>query len=239
MRPHSLSFTALLLAAIPLAAQVDNNKIWNGIYTPAQAERGKSAFEKSCTNCHNRDLNGSDRGPALHGDRFMADWLNGSVNALYSKIRFSMPATYPETVADDVKLDIVTYLLQVNGFPAGLAELTMDSDELESIQIVKKGSQDLPNFALVQLVGCLTSGPNKTWTLTRASNPVATRDEISTTPSAGPLGAQTFLLISVGAFHPESHAGQKVEARGLLYREPAGNRINLTSLQTVASSCGN
>ena len=234
-----LLIIANIAAALPLAAQIDNNKIWNGIYTSAQADRGKAGFEKSCTNCHNRDLNGSDRGPSLHGDRFMADWLNGSVNALYSKIRFSMPATYPETVADDVKLDIVTYLLQVNGFPAGAAELTNDADELETIQIVKKGSQDLPNFALVQLVGCLTPGPNKTWTLTRASDPVATKDEVSAAPSSQPLGAQTFLLISVGAFHPETHQGEKMEARGLLYREPAGNRLNLTSLQTVASSCGN
>jgi mono/diheme cytochrome c family protein len=228
----------LFIAALPLAAQ----SIWTGVYTTAQAARGKTAFETSCTNCHNRDLNGSDRGPSLHGDRFMANWLNGSVDALYSKIRFSMPATYPETVADDVKLDIVAYLLQVNQFPAGVSELKMDPDALESIQIVKKGSQEVPNFALVQLVGCLAPGPGKSWTLTRTSDPTQTRDE-TPTPAAlrqsatQPLGSQTFLLVSVGAFHPESHAGQKMEARGLLYREASENRLNLTSLQTVAPTC--
>jgi hypothetical protein len=236
----------LLLAAAILASALfaQSDKIWNGVYTTTQAERGKTAFDKECTNCHNRDLNGSVRGPALHGDRFMQNWVNGSVNNLYSKIRFSMPATYPETVADDVKLDIVAYLLQVNEFPAGSAELKMDEEELDGIQIVKKGSTEVPNFALVQVIGCLTQGANKTWMLTKTTDPVQTREETSTsvalkTAAAKSLGAQTYLLVSAGAFHPESHKGEKVEARGLLYREPGENRLNLTSLQTVAPSCAN
>ncbi len=193
------SLAALLFAALSLLAQ-DTQKIWNGVYTTAQAARGKTAFETSCTNCHNRDLNGSDRSPSLHGDRFLANWLNGSVNTLYSKIRFSMPATYPETVADDVKLDIVTYLLQVNAFPAGSTELKMDADELESIQIAKKGSQDVANFTLVQLVGCLAPGPNKSWTLVRTTEPLATKDEIPTPAqlqqaASQSLGVQTFVLV--------------------------------------------
>jgi hypothetical protein len=240
-RLYTAALAILFLIASPLLAQ-DTQKIWTGVYTTAQAARGKTAFETSCTNCHNRDLNGSDRGPSLHGDRFLANWLNGSINTLYSKIRFSMPATYPETVADDVKLDIVAYLLQVNAFPAGPAELKMDADELESIQIVKKGSQDVANFTLVQLVGCLAPGPNKSWTLTHTTEPLMTKDEIPTPAqlqqaSAQPLGAQTFVLVSVGAFHPESHIGQQMEARGLLYRDPAENRLNLTSLQTLAATC--
>jgi hypothetical protein len=40
-RPASLFFFALI--AFPLAAQ-DNQKIWNGVYTAAQAARGKTAF---------------------------------------------------------------------------------------------------------------------------------------------------------------------------------------------------
>jgi hypothetical protein len=33
--------------------------------------------------------------------------------------------------------------------------------------------------------------------------------------------------------------GTKVEARGLLYREPAYADLNLTSLRTVSSTCQN
>jgi hypothetical protein len=63
------------------------------------------------------------------------------------------------------------------------------------------------------------------------------KEETSTDPKAGPPGTQTYLLVSVTAFHPASHQGQKVEARGLLYRDPKENRINLTSLQKILPDC--
>jgi hypothetical protein len=34
-----------------------------------------------------------------------------------------MPATYPESVPDSEKIDILTYLLKAIGFPAGKTEL--------------------------------------------------------------------------------------------------------------------
>lgn len=226
----------LFLLAAALMAQ-DNDKIWTGVYTATQAERGKTAFVKSCSNCHNSTLDGTARAPALHGDRFMADWLNTNVYTLFTKLRDTMPATYPETVADEVKLDILTYLLQANSFPAGSSELKLDEKDLTNIQIVKQGAREIPNFALVQLAGCLKQGPGNSWTLTNASDPAATKEEVSSQPTAGPLGNQTYLLVSVTAFHPATLQGEKVEARGLLYRQPNDNRINLTSLQPVSADC--
>jgi mono/diheme cytochrome c family protein len=234
--PPVVFATGLLVFVGSLNAQ-NNDRIWSGVYTTAQAERGKAAFVKSCSNCHNSTLDGTVRAPALHGDRFMADWIDTNVYTLFTKLRDTMPATYPETVADDVKLDILTYLLQANAFPAGSGELKLDEKDLTNIQIVKQGAREIPNFALVQLTGCLMQGPGNSWTLTNASDPVATKEEVSTDPKAGPLGTQTYLLVSVTAFDPASHQGQKMEARGLLYRQPNDNRINLTSLQPVSPDC--
>lgn len=239
-----------LIVAIPVgllslisAARLGAQNIWDGVYTTAQADRGKTAFETSCINCHNRDLAGSVRGPALRGDKFMLDWQDGSVNNLFTKIRFSMPATYPDSVSDEVKLDIVAYLLQVNGFPAGSEELKKDADRLEAIQIVKKGNTELPNFVLVQTTGCLAGGPNnKNWILTHASKPVAAKQdapgEDAPAAAANP-GSETFLLVSAAAFAPQAHQGETVAVKGLLYREPGENRLNLTSLQTIAPHCSN
>jgi mono/diheme cytochrome c family protein len=233
----------LLAAAGAACAQTAEPRIWAGAFTTAQADRGKAAFMQHCSNCHNQDLAGSARAPALKGGTFMKNWENGSVNNLFTKIRFSMPATYPETVSDEVKLDIVTYLLEQNGFPAGASELKMSEEELEDVQIAAKGNGTIPNFALVQIVGCLAQGSKNTWTLSQASAPVVTRDE-TTSPAAlkeaaaKPPGELNFLLISVAVFNPAPHAGQRMEARGLLYRDPSGNRINLTSLETVAPACG-
>jgi S-disulfanyl-L-cysteine oxidoreductase SoxD len=240
-----------LLFLIP-AARLGAQNIWDGVYTTAQAERGKTAFETSCINCHNRDLAGSVRGPALRGDKFMLDWQDGSVNNLFTKIRFSMPATYPDSVSDEVKLDIVAYLLQANGFPAGSEELKVDADRLEAIQIVKKGNTALPNFVLVQTTGCLTPGPQtgsnkKSWILTQATEPVATKQDapVEDAPAtAAKPGSDTFLLVSAAAFEPQAHQGETVAVKGLLYREPGGrepgaNRLNLISLQTITPHCSN
>jgi S-disulfanyl-L-cysteine oxidoreductase SoxD len=235
-----VAIPAGLLSLIP-AARLGAQNIWDGVYTTAQAERGKTAFETSCINCHNRDLAGSVRGPALRGDKFMLNWQDGSVNNLFSKIRFSMPATYPDSVSDEVKLDIVAYLLQANGFPAGSEELKTDADRLEAIQIVKKGNTALPNFVLVQTTGCLTAGStNKSWILTHATEPVAAKEDAPA--AAAQPGSETFLLVSVSAFEPQAHQGETVAVKGLLYREAGGrepgeNRLNLTSLQTIAPGC--
>jgi len=230
--------------ALSAFAQTNPDKIWDGVYTEAQAARGKDAFVTSCSNCHNLDLSGSARAPALKGDRFMLSWQNGSVNNLFVKIRDSMPATYPETVADDVKLDIITYLLQVNSFPAGPSELRLNAGELESVQIVQKGRRGVPNFSLVQVVGCLERGPGQAWVLAKTSEPAVTKDDTPSTAAiqdavSQPLGTQSFVLVSAGAFSPASHIGHKMEARGLLYRDGGENRLNLTSLQMAASTCAN
>ncbi|HEY7388987.1 MAG TPA: cytochrome c [Bryobacteraceae bacterium] len=196
-----------------------DTRIWNGVYTTAQAERGRSNFERTCSNCHNSDLSGSVRGPALHGEGFLKDWANTTLNTLFIKLRDSMPATYPKSVPDPEKIDILSYLLQANGFPAGKAELPLNQKELETIQIVQKGEQAAPNFALVRLEGCLTPGSNR-WSLTT-------------------LEAGTFDLLGAARFQPELHGGQKVEARGLLYRDSGRNLLNLTSLETTGRACPN
>lgn len=221
-----------------------DSKIWQGVFTAAQAGRGKAAYDKSCSNCHTADLNGSVRAPALRGDHFMQDWQNGSVDVLFVKLRDSMPANYPETVTEETKIDILAYLLQQNGFPAGAAELKTDEKELGDIDIVQKGVQTAANFALVRMVGCLTEGPGKAWMLSQTTDPVVTRDETATpatlkTAAASPLGSGSFQLVSVSAFQPDTSKGQKVEARGLLYRQPNRNLLNLTSLQSTGSACNN
>jgi len=240
----ALLATAVLFAADSSGDQPGDSRIWTGVYTAAQAARGKDSFDKSCSNCHNLDLNGSVRAPALRGEHFMGDWSNATVSALFIKLRDSMPATYPDTVPEAIKIDILAYLLQVNGFPAGREDLKLDQKELEDILIVEKGNHTIPNFTLVRLVGCLARGAGKGWTLTRTSEPASTKDDVPM-PAAlkdaesKALGSGSFDLVSVGAFQPESHQGRKVEARGLLYRDSKRNLLNLTSLEDAGGSCQN
>jgi mono/diheme cytochrome c family protein len=224
--------------------KVAKKTTFDGVFTDAQADRGKQNFLSGrCGGCHKLDLTG-DRGPALKGDDFLAHWENGSVATLFDKIRETMPPNGANEVTDDAKADIVAYLLQQNGYPAGKTDLRAEPESLGIIDLVRKGQTvTVPNFSLVQVVGCLTPASNQTWTLTRTSDPVLTRDEEPSaaalrTAQSKALGGQTFLLISVVPFKPDGHTGQKVEARGLLYKDQNDARINLTSLQPLEGACG-
>jgi hypothetical protein len=219
--------------------------VLDGVYTAAQADRGKANFLAGrCGGCHQLDLSG-DRGPALKGEAFLSHWENGAVNVLFKKISETMPPNAANETTDEAKIDIIAFLLQSNGFPAGKTELKLDPESLEAIEIVRKGGAlaAAPNFSLVQVVGCLSQTENNAWVLTKTTDPVVTRQE-QPTPSGlkeddnRPLGAQTFQLVSATSFKPEGHKGHKMEARGLLYKDSRDALLNLTSLSMVGPTCG-
>ena len=101
-------------------AQNTEPRIWQGVYTAAQAERGKTSFNSSCLRCHGDKLQGNTA-PALSGDRFFTTWGNEVIASLFAKIRDTMPPNFGTSIDDQTKLDIVAYILQTNGYPAGPA----------------------------------------------------------------------------------------------------------------------
>ncbi|HET6958314.1 MAG TPA: c-type cytochrome [Vicinamibacterales bacterium] len=221
---------------------IQQRGVWDGVFTAAQADRGKQSVAR-CQGCHGPELGGTDRAPALKGNGFLANWEDGSINRLFVKVRDTMPPTNVDSLSPETKLDIVSYLLRENGFPAGASELTLNADALDGLQIVKKGADaGAPNFALVQVVGCI-SRDRSSWALTNATDPVVTRDSAPSaaalkTAEAKPLGRQRFGLVSVDASTKSGALdGHKVEARGLLYRDGSYADLNLTSLKTLAASC--
>jgi len=236
-----VALTALLTCTIAVRAQNTEPRIWQGVYTAAQAERGKTSFNSSCLRCHGDKLQGNTA-PALSGDRFYTSWGNEVIASLFAKIRDTMPPNFGTSIDDQTKLDIVAYILQTNGYPVGPGELALTGTDLPTAQILKKGEQSVvQNFSLVQTVGCLARGPDNTWMLTRTADPIVTRDDVPSAQGLSvaatrPLGTRTFRLLSAVPFSPESHQGHKMEARGLIYNEPGDERLTLTSLQ-MAGSC--
>jgi cytochrome c5 len=230
-----------LTCTIALRAQSPEPRIWQGVYSAAQAERGKTNYNASCLRCHGDKLQGNTA-PALSGDRFFTTWGSEPIASLFAKIRDTMPPNFGTSIDDQTKLDIVSYILQTNGYPTGATELTQKGDDLASAQILKKGEQAIvQNFSLVQTVGCLSRGPDNTWVLTRTADPQVTRADAPTAQGLAAaatraLGTRTFRLLSTKPFNPESHQGHRMEARGLIYNEPGDERLTLTSLQ-MAGSC--
>ena len=231
----------LFTCVVVVRAQNPEPRIWQGVYTTAQAERGKTSFNSSCLRCHGDKLQGNTA-PALSGDRFFTTWGSEPIASLFAKIRDTMPPNFGTSIDDQTKLDIVAYILQTNGYPGGPGELTQNGNDLATAQILKKGEQALvQNFSLVQTVGCLGRGPDNTWVLTRTSDPLVTRDDAPSAQSLAsaatrPLGTRTFRLLSAKPFSPESHQGHKMEARGLIYSEAGDERLTLTSLR-MAGNC--
>ena len=226
-----LTAAAMCVGAMALQAQAPARPgIWQGVYTTAQADRGKATFLASCQRCHNADLSG-DRGPALKGDRFMKTWGGGSVNRLFEKIRDTMPSFSTSTIDEPSKLDIVTFILQTNGFPAGDKELAFS--DLEPIQILAQGEQPkaAANFARVVVAGCLGRGDGNRFVLTNASEPVVAADN---TP-VPPPGAGRVVLLNAGPFSPGTQVGQRVEARGIVYRDDKDVLLAVNALRAVGS----
>jgi mono/diheme cytochrome c family protein len=112
------------------AAQISS---WSGVYTAAQADHGKQLFDDNCAKCHQSTLEGMDEIPPLKGAHFMADWEQTSVNDLMYRVHTTMPLDNPGALNAASATDVVAYLLQQNGMPAGAKPL--DPGNLTTIRI--------------------------------------------------------------------------------------------------------
>ncbi|MGH9473376.1 MAG: c-type cytochrome [Terriglobales bacterium] len=109
--------------------------VWDGVYTAAQAARGAGDFTRSCASCHGDDLAGIDEAPALAGGQFLSDFDGLTAGALFDRIRNTMPQAAPKSLSAETYADILAYLLQANGFPAGAKPLDDRSTFLNAIAI--------------------------------------------------------------------------------------------------------
>jgi mono/diheme cytochrome c family protein len=213
--------------------------VWDGVYTDAQAERGKTAFEANCVTCHKADLTGIE--DALKGEQFLERRREDNLDALFAGVK-TMPLRKPGSLSNEVYLDILSYVLQQNAMPAGTAELKLDA--LPAIRVIRKdGPAPVPTSSPVLVVGCVQAGPNDTWQLVNATEPVRTRgqfvhvDEELAVARTAPLGTLSFRLQDAEYLDIKPKAGQKAQAKGTLVRAPAGNRIIVSLLEPVAASC--
>jgi len=222
-----------------LAGTQDPPSIWSGVYTTAQADRGKAVYSTHCGRCHGDDLGANPNYP-LAGERFMDHWEAHTLQHLFRRIRDTMPPGNAGSVDLDEKRDVMAYLLQQNGFPAGSDELAQSDDGLEALQIVRKGGPGpLKTGALVRAVGCLAHRRERDWELTSAAEPERTTLDA---PAGRQLsdgvvsGTRTIRLLN--AFpSPAAHLGHTMQATGFLVKDPGDDAINVVTLEMLAPSC--
>jgi hypothetical protein len=79
--------------------------------------------------------------------------------------------------------------------------------------------------------------------LINATEPVRTRDSFKKiekelkSSRERPLGESSFRLADAENFDAATNLGKKVQVKGVIVRAPAGNRINVNSIEPIAEAC--
>lgn len=116
---------SLILNARGAEAQSEPVSTRSGVYTDAQAERGRRQYLGTCKQCHQPST----------GVAFEKHWKGRSVGDLLSFMNTQMPKNDPGSLEPQQYADLVAYLLKVNAMPSGSTELPTDPDSLTTVII--------------------------------------------------------------------------------------------------------
>lgn len=134
-RPHPVSLPSKpaarhlikVNASVPGAAPM--------LYSAAQAEAGRQKFRSNCAMCHGTEMEGR-AGPALKGPIFANPNANFHVGDIFKIVAENMPAPAPGSLPHGDYVDIMAFILQQNGYPAGTAALTYDGAMQSKVPLI-------------------------------------------------------------------------------------------------------
>jgi mono/diheme cytochrome c family protein len=131
MRIIGFAFGVIALALIPDAvtgqANAESQTTAAGVYTEDQANAGGDLYAGLCTGCHTMSEH--------TGVTFNKSWLGMPVSELFTYLTERMPEDAPGILSPSEYAQVVAYLLEINGMPAGSTELPSDNDALRQIRI--------------------------------------------------------------------------------------------------------
>ena len=111
--------------------------VWDGVFSQEQAAEGAAQYESACLACHSADLRGSSTSPSLVGSGFLFFWQDKPLSELFTMIQTLMPTDAPNSLPIRTYLNILSYILEANEFPAGESDL-LDPAALRQIIITAK-----------------------------------------------------------------------------------------------------
>jgi mono/diheme cytochrome c family protein len=98
-----------------------------GVYNREQWMRGRDIYAGLCASCHPA---------ATHtGVAFTKSWAGKQLSELFGFLRERMPKSDPGSLSEQEYVDVISYMLRVNGMPQGNDELPADSLSLVKIRI--------------------------------------------------------------------------------------------------------
>ena len=102
-------------------------------FTAEQADRGRDLFRAQCTECHYSS--------EFSDSQFQFKWSRRTAGNLYQLIQTSMPETAPGSLSPEETVELVSYILRMNGFEAGSTELPTDRAVLDAIELTSIRSE--------------------------------------------------------------------------------------------------
>jgi len=131
-----VALAAFVLADMPAhAGQETTKSVWDSVYTKAQAQKGEAIYNEKCSKCHGADASGGDA-PSLADSGFAGDWDGLTVLQLFDRTRSSMPQDAPQSLSREETVNLLSYILSKNNFPAGQTDLSERGEMLGTIKYV-------------------------------------------------------------------------------------------------------
>ena len=124
----------VLLLGVAAAVQAqDPDPAVTPAFTEKQQADGGVAYMANCAiGCHQPDLAGLGPIAPLTGERFLGSWGKRPLSELIQQIRTAMPPTNAGGLPQETYLNIVAYILSMNGGKAGANALAIDNASLVS-----------------------------------------------------------------------------------------------------------
>jgi mono/diheme cytochrome c family protein len=136
MIKYAFAASLLLLHSPSAALAQQTRSTASGVFTAEQAKNGERVFQAQCAPCHGADLHSvCPEAPDLTDGAFTYGWKDKTIAYRFQQIRSQMPPGAARSLDDQTYLDIIAYILQFNGIPAGTEKLVPDVGALERIVI--------------------------------------------------------------------------------------------------------
>jgi len=111
--------------------------VWSGVYSKAEADRGKEAYRQLCSRCHGTDLKGGLTAPGLVGAKFFDRWHDLRLGDIVAYIQAAMPREHEFYVPADSARAIVGLMLEESGVPPGQDNMSTDTNVQHTILITR------------------------------------------------------------------------------------------------------
>jgi mono/diheme cytochrome c family protein len=128
----------LIQVADTLAAPKSRHGKVPALYTADQATKGALAYYQNCAVCHGPLLDGQSggySGPALKGADFADPSYDFHVSDIFNFVAKLMPSATPGSLMHEQYVQIMAFILQQNGYPAGSHELVYEEAEKSKVPI--------------------------------------------------------------------------------------------------------